>query len=92
MKKIKSYIDKVEGSVFGTQLKAGEDSVADAVRARLHQASASMRPQLYDDACNSVIIENNGVAPEWDSSPFSSDSIVFNENRIASIIPELSQH
>ena len=92
MKKIKSYKDKVEGSVFGTQSKAREDAVADAVRARLHQASASMLRQLCDDACDSVRIENNGVAPEWGSNPFSRDSTVFNKNRIASVIPEVSQH
>ena len=83
MKKIRSYKGKVEGSVFGTQLKA-QDAVTDAVRVILHQVSASMLRQLCDDACDTALIENNGVAPEWTCNPFSIDSIVFNENRIAS--------
>ena len=44
------------------------------LRARLHQASASTLRQLCNDACNSVLIENNGVAPEWGCNLFSSDS------------------
>ena len=47
--------------------------------------------QRSDDTYDSVLIENNGVAPEWGCNPFSSDSTVFNENRIASVIAELSQ-
>ena len=47
--------------------------------------------QLCDGACDAVLIENIGVAPEWGCNPFSSDSIVFNENSIASVIPELLQ-
>ena len=39
------------------------------LRAHLHQASASTLRQLSDDACNSVLIENNGVTPEWDCEP-----------------------
>ena len=62
------------------------------VRARLHQASESMLQQLCDDASNTVLTENNGVAWRWVATPFWSDSIVFNENSIASIIAELSQH
>ena len=61
------------------------------LRARLHQASASMLRQLSDDTCDSVLIENNGVAPEWGCNLFSSDSTDFNETRIASVIAELSQ-
>ena len=60
-------------------------------RVRLHQTLASMLLQLCDDACDSVLIENNGVAPEWGCNLFSSDSNVFNENRIASVLTELSQ-
>ena len=60
------------------------------VRARLHQASASTLQQLCDDACDSVLIENNGVTPEWGCNLFSSDSTDFNENKIASVIAELS--
>ena len=43
-----------------------------------------------DDACNAVLIENNGVAPEWVCKPFSSDSTVFSENRIPSVIAALT--
>ena len=46
----------------------------------LHQASASMLRQLCDDACNSILVENNGVAPEWGYNLFSSDSTDFNVN------------
>ena len=68
-----------------------------SLRAHLHQASTLQ--QLIDDArTNSVLIENNfvaggnnGVTPEWACNPFLSDSIVFDENRIASVIVELSQ-
>ena len=60
-----------------------------SLRAHLHQASTLQ--QLIDDATNSVLIENNGVTPEWTCNPFLSDSIVFDENRIASVIVELSQ-
>ena len=56
----------------------------------LHQASASTLRQLCDDTSNSVLIENNGVALEWSYKPFSSDSIVFIENSIASIIAALT--
>ena len=63
------------------------------LRVCLHQASAlaSTLQQLCNDACDSVLIENNGVAPEWGCNLFSSDSTNFNENRIASVIAELSQ-
>ena len=60
-----------------------------SIRVRLHQASASMLRQLCDDACNFVFIENSGVAQKWVATPFWSDSIVFNENRIASVITAL---
>ena len=49
------------------------------LRARLHQVLASTLRQLCDDA------------PDWGYNPFSSISIDFNENRIASIIAELPQ-
>ena len=47
--------------------------------------------KLCDDACHSVLIENNGATSEWNCNPFSSHTIDFNENRIASIIVELWQ-
>ena len=61
------------------------------LKARKYQASASALQQLCDDASDSVLIENNGVTWKWVTTPFWSDSIVCNENRIASIIAELSQ-
>ena len=53
-----------------------------------HQASESMLRELCDNASDPVLIENNVVVPEWDCNSFSSDSIVFNENSIASVITE----
>ena len=58
---------------------------------RVKAATCYFNPMLFDDASHSVLIENNGVAPDWASYLFSSDSIVFNENRIASVIAELLQ-
>ena len=55
-------------------------------KAHLHHASASMLPELSNYACDSVLIENNGVAPEWGCNPFSSNAIGFNENSIPSVI------
>ena len=45
--------------------------------------------QCCDDTCDSVLIENKRIAPEWDCNSFSSDSTVFNENRITSVIAAL---
>ena len=42
-------------------------------------------------ACSSVLIENNGVAPELSCNPLSSDSTVVNESRTASVVAVLSQ-
>ena len=36
----------------------------ECVRVHLHQASASTLQQLCDDASNTALIENNGIAPE----------------------------
>ena len=47
--------------------------------------------QLCDDAGDSVLIKNKRVARKSVATPFWSDSIVFNENSIASDIAELSQ-
>ena len=58
-------------------------------KVRLHQASSSTMVQLCDDdASNTVLIENNGVTWKWVTTPNRSDSFVFNENRIASVIAE----
>ena len=53
-----------------------ETSKEVAVRSHLHPASESMMQQLCDDANDSVLIENNGVAPECHCNPFSGNSIV----------------
>ena len=52
--------------------------------------SASTLRQRYDDACDSVLLENSAVAWKWVATPFCSDTIVFNGNRIASIIAALT--
>ena len=46
--------------------------------------------QHCNDASNAAVIENNGVTLEWVFNSFSSDSIVFNENGIASVIKQFS--
>ena len=51
-----------------------------------------MLQQLCDDDSDSVLIENNGITPDSGCNPFSSDTVVFNEKRIASVITELLQH
>ena len=43
------------------------------------------------DASDTVLNENNGVAPKWCCIQFPSDSIIFKENGTTSIIAELSQ-
>ena len=48
--------------------------------------------QLCDDASDTVLIENNRIAWKWVAATFRIDSIVFNENNIASVIAELLQH
>ena len=47
-----------------------------SLKAGLQQVSVSTLRQLSDDASDSVLIESNGVAPEWGCNPFSSNSIV----------------
>ena len=56
-----------------------------------NKTSTSRLRQLCDDGSDTDLIENNGVAPEWRCNLFSSDSIVFNENSITSVITELLQ-
>ena len=60
-------------------------------RARLHLASELMLRQLWDDAGDTAVNENNGVIQKWVVIPFWSDSIVFNDSNITSVITELSQ-
>ena len=67
-----------------------------AVRCTLHLVW-SLRPiytkhqqQLWDDTTDTVLIEYNGVTRKWVAIPIWSNSIVFNENSIASIIAALS--
>ena len=58
-------------------------------RARLYQASASTLQKLCYDTSNTVVIESNEVAWNWVATQFWSDSIIFNEDSITSIIAEL---
>ena len=46
-------------------------------RACLHQASASMWRQCCNEACDTVLIDHNRVAPKCVATPFWSDSICF---------------
>ena len=62
------------------------------IRACLQQASPSTLHQLCDDGSDSILIRNNEATLQWGCNPFSSDFIVFNENRIATIIAELLPH
>ena len=57
-----------------------------SLRVRLHRTSESMLRQRCDDTSNSVLIENNGVPPDWGCN-----STIFNENSVASVIAELLQ-
>ena len=43
--------------------------------ARLHQVSESMLRQLCNDTSDTILIENNGVTPEWGCNQFSMFSI-----------------
>ena len=62
------------------------------LKVHLHQESASTLRQLCDDASDIVLIENNGVSQKCVATLILGDSIVFNGNRIASIVAELLQH
>ena len=42
----------------------------ETLKVRLHQTSASMKSQSWDNACNTALIGTNGVAPEWIATPF----------------------
>ena len=48
--------------------------------------------QLCGDASDTALIENNEVTLKCLATPIWSDSVVFNENSIASVITELWQH
>ena len=62
------------------------------LRVHLHQASASASTlrQLCNGASDTVLIKNNGVSQKWVVTLILGDSIVFDENRILSIIAEFS--
>ena len=68
-----------------------EQTETENIRARLHLASESKLQQLCDNTSNIALIENNRVVSDWVCNPFSSDSIVFNENSIASVITVLKR-
>ena len=48
---------------------------------------STLRP-LCDDASYSVLIENNGVTEKWIATILWSNTIIFNENIIASVMAE----
>ena len=54
----------------------------ETLRVHLHQASTLM---CYNDDSDTVLMESNAVAPEWDCNPFASDFTGFKENIIASL-------
>ena len=60
------------------------------LKAYLPRTSVSTLRQLCDDVSDTALIQNNGIAPDWGCNRFLSDSIVFNENRIASFIAALT--
>ena len=64
-------------SAYSTSGTTGES------RLSVHLYQASALRQLCDNPSNSLLIENNGVTPDWGCNPFSSDTVVFNEKRIA---------
>ena len=41
------------------------------IRARLHQATESALQQLCNETSDTILIENNGVTPDWGCNPFS---------------------
>ena len=51
-------------------------------RPRLHQASASTVRQLYNDASDTVLIENNRVTPEWVTTHFQTTSLLPPANKV----------
>ena len=62
------------------------------LKGRLHLASASNESQRCDDASDTALTENNGVAPQWlqpDSGATLFASIVFSETNMAGIIAAL---
>ena len=85
---------KAEGRKEGEKpdANASMTEIFEQVRTRLHQASESTLRQLCDATGDTTLIENIVVAPEVVSIPIWSNSIVFNENRIAIVIAEVSQH
>ena len=62
---------------------------ARSVKSTLGPVSTKRQHQCCNDACDSVLIENNGVTPRMDLQPIFKQFTIFNENRIASVIPTL---
>ena len=67
------------------------NSYLSVFRAHLHQTSESILWQLCNDANDTALIKNNEVTQKWVAIPFWSNSIVFIDSSISSIIAELSQ-
>ena len=49
-------------------------------------SAASIQHQHCGDTSHTSLIEYNGVTPKWVVTPFRSDSIIFNQRTVASII------
>ena len=58
---------------------------------RVIPRQASMLQQCYNDTSNIPLIENNGVAPDWDCNPFSSDYLLFSL-RAVSLVSQQHWH
>ena len=56
------------------------------VRAFLHQVSASTLRQRCDDASDTVLMENNGVAPEWGCNQSLRDITVLCNCRVVAML------
>ena len=90
----KACSHRMKANAKAKKIKEHSEEIKEKIQTskkHLHQASASTLRQLCDYTSDTILIEINGLALEYGCSPFLSDSIVFNENSITSIIPDLSQ-
>ena len=74
--------DKKKSKYYTLNRRMLDDQCEFTVMAYLHQASTSTLRQCCDYARDIALIENNGVDPNC--NPFWDESIVFNQNSIAS--------
>ena len=80
------------GPSWSRSVRGRETTVKQQLRYDLVLGSVYTKRQCQhsDDPCDSVLIENSGVPWKWVANSFWSDSIVFNENRIVSLITALT--